>query len=342
MSEPISQAFADAFITTCFDAGLTESATAGLLQKESVDRVKRESPAWSEGYDSIMGDRRPLLSLGVEKNAMLRGLGQTAKALLWDAPKGLLTAGWGGAKGTANLVGKMKGKPGGFMSRHPGAVGLGGAALGAGGVVGGAHLMNGLGGRNYGPTDPLFESGSWSQGDYDKNLQGTLARFKEDDYGFNKKYHDSATKLQELEAANKGGMGGAGYRQLQELRRSHAALQEQHDKRFEDLNSQQSKSEALMERIGGGIESAEGQRSNLWGLPHRMFRNEDQENEYFDNRVGKLHSQRMTQKLQQDIIKARRRWLNSGVIEDDPRATSAPPSRQQIQDTFFPRYGAVR
>ena len=54
MSEPMSQAFANAFITTCFEEGLSEDAAAALLQKESVDRIKRESPAWASGYDEVM------------------------------------------------------------------------------------------------------------------------------------------------------------------------------------------------------------------------------------------------------------------------------------------------
>ena len=65
MSEPMTQQFVTAFLTACFEAGLSKEAAAELLQKESVDQELKARPAFAEGYlkqaSLFPGQLRPIL-----------------------------------------------------------------------------------------------------------------------------------------------------------------------------------------------------------------------------------------------------------------------------------------
>ena len=233
----------------------------------------------------------------------------------------------------------------GFMSNHPVATGLGGAALGVGGTLGGMKAMDYLGSggsRGLGSPDPFFEAGTYGSGAYEKHLEHMLDPYRQSTYDHNKAYLASEKRLRELEAADAAGAGGAAYRELANLRRSHAELKKQHEKYLSDLDMEQKRNAELMDRVAGRTKSVEGQRTNIWGLPKRIFRSPDEENEYFDNEVGRLRSLQSTYKLRQDLINRRREMLESGAIGRIPQGGSVPPSRDDLTQRFFANYGTVR
>ena len=354
MSEPMTQQFVTAFLTTCFDAGLSKEAASSLLQKESADRALAISAPWTEGYlsvaEQVPGNLRPMLfkegSAGLEKAAInssvLKGLGTAGKALLWDLPKGLLTAGGGVAKGVGEAAKSVYGpSSSSFLHRFPLATTLGTTALGGAGAVGAYHLLNqdrGLMGVS-GESDPFFGPGGYDPATYKERYDSKLY----DDYGpgifeHNKEWAGTAARRRELAEAirqNKG--GGQAYRELNELNRRHAQLTRQRDDYYNRIGGAQSSNRELTDRIAQRQRSLENQRGAWWAAPKRWWLSATGRNpqQYFDEQVGRLEDSAMRARMQTDLLGDRRRLLDAGATA---RHATTPPSSREIQQNFFPTY----
>lgn len=325
MSEPLSQPFVTAFLTACFDAGLTKEAAASLLQKESEDRACRGRPHFAEGYYRELGKRA---SAAMEKRAN---------------PFGALMRGGG----------RLLRGVGRVIKNNPRAAGLGAAGLGTAGL----GAWGGIQAHNYltrdqrlGLDDPFFGAGSHIPGDYDEHLKELTGRYEPAIFASNRAYEQSADRLKELEAAVASGKAGGGaYRDLAALRRSHAGLAARRDAHLDGLQGIRSDREALLPALDERAAELESQRTSIWGLPKRWaaggfgwgpwgVADPAKADAYFDERIGRIHDRMARTQADIDLADARSNLLESMATRRDP---AQPPTGQQMQETFFPSFGTV-
>lgn len=191
----MTQPFVTAFITTCFEAGLSKEAAAELLQKYSVDRELADRPSFAEGYQKqasmFPGGLRVMLPASMVKRAMLGSLLRGGKSLLGGAGK--------------------------FIARHPRASTAAGAgAIGAGGLAGGYALNNyqnrdrALDGLSGDLTRDIFlPAGGIDKDQYEKLYADRLNQYATGIYAHNSEYDGLPTKISELERSMAEGRAGA-------------------------------------------------------------------------------------------------------------------------------------
>ena len=359
MSEPMSQQFVHAFLATCFDAGLSKEAAAELLQKESVDQVLAERPAFAEGYlrvaSQFPGQLRPMVfdqggdAAALYKEAaragILGGLGQAAKGLLWDAPVGIGKALFGVGRGAAKGVGRTFGpQKTSLLERHPFPVAMGGMAATGGGVYGVNKLMNRD--KNLSPygVDPFLPPGGHSREQHDNIYKNRLAEYEPGIFETNKEYDSSAGRIKELETAiAEGRAGGNAYQELQRLRGRRSHLGSRRTQHGNELDRSVDRNRDLMDRIARRQESLENQRTAWWAAPRRWWHQARGGNvmdpsisqNYFDGRIGQLHDRRAEAQMQTRLAKDRARMLRGGATG---RAQPSTQSDEQLTQRFFPSY----
>ena len=98
MRDPMTQRFVTAFLTTCFENGLSKEAAAQLLQRESLVQELDARPAFAVGYlakvASFPGQMRAMLSprdlSELQKSAARRPPKIGAFKQMWEGIKGFL------------------------------------------------------------------------------------------------------------------------------------------------------------------------------------------------------------------------------------------------------------
>jgi len=347
MSETMTKEFVTSFLTTCFDAGLSKEAAAEMLQKESVDQVKWERPAFAEGYEKVAsqvpGGMQPLLFAGddLEKSA---GPGFTAVMDGLRHLRGLFgatgRAGAAGAqavgRGALNVAAPARVRPNSLVQKYPFPMMLGGATVAGAGALGVNHLINGhrdLGGD----PDPFFAPGGYSPSGYNERFKGRL----ENEYGpgiaaHNEQYFGTYGRRKELEKAlAEGKGGGSAYQELKQLNRKHSRTQGARDRHYEQLEGSSEYNRDMLERIRGRKDKLEDHRSSIWGFPRRAWEKMNGRNprNYFDQEIGTLEDTRARSQMGVDLAERRSQMMTGGYSGPSNQAVPTPPD---LQKKFFP------
>lgn len=350
----MTQQFVTAFLTTCFEAGLSKEAAAALLQKESADRAMQDRPAFAEAYikraSTVPGQLRPVLlrvssTSEFEKAALMRGLGQAGKALLWDLPVGLGRALMGAGKQVGKGVGRTFGpQKTSLLERYPFAVGVGGMGAAAAGTYG---LTNWLGQdkRLIGSDihDPFLPPGGYSREQYNAMYDNRLKEHEPGIFNTNKEYDSSAGRIKELEqAVSEGRADGNAYQELANLQRSRAVLGSGRNDYLNQLELSQRDNQDLIQRITGRKQDLETQRNAWWAAPKRWlmrYRGGDLmdssiSDREFDRQIGALTESASRAGMQSRLAADRAKLLSGGAT-----GRSAPQrSAEQLTTDFFPTY----
>ena len=353
MSEPMTQQFVTAFLTTCFDAGLSKEAAAELLQKESVDVELRRRPAFAEGYlkqaSMFPGQLCPALrvrsaSSEMEKAALLKGLGRAGKALLWDAPAGIAQSLFGAGKGVAKGVGRTFGpQKASLLERYPFTVGMAGmAGVGAGtyGLTKWLNQDNGLGANS---NDPFLPPGGYSKAQYDAMYENRLKEHEPGIFSTNKEYDSSAGRIAELQKEIEEGRGGSNaYQELQQLERRRGSLGGARSDYTEQLDMNQDSSRDLMSRIANRTADLENQRTAWWAAPKRWLM-QARGGDLFDSSISQRHFDRQIGGLQDNSARARMQERlaadRAKLVRGGATGRSAPQrTQEQLTTDFFPAY----
>lgn len=352
MSEPMTQHFVTAFLTACFDAGLSKEAAAELLQKESVDRELRARPAFAQGYlkqaSAFPGQLRPVLVAGqgsaFEKAAMMRGLGRAGRALLWDAPVGLAQTLFGAGKGVAKSVGRTFGpQKASLLERYPFTVGMAGMAGVGAGTYGLTKWLNQDKGLMGGIYDPFLPPGGYSRDQYEAMYENRLKEHEPGIFATNKEYDSSAGRIAELQKAIEEGRGGSNaYQELQQLERRRGQLGGARTEYADQLDMNQDASRDLMSRIARRTEDLENQRTAWWAAPKRWYMQARGGNLFdpgiaqreFDRQIGSLQDSSARSVMQQRLAEDRAKLVRGGAT-----GRSAPQrTQEQLTTDFFPAY----
>lgn len=353
MSEPMTQQFVTAFLTTCFEAGLSKEAAAELLQKESVDIELRRRPAFAEGYlkqaSTFPGQLCPRLLVrsagsNMEKAAMMRGLGRAGQALLWDAPIGIAQSVFGAGKGLAKGVGRTFGpQKASLLERYPFTVGMGGMAGVGAGTYGLTKWLNQDTGLSGGNHDPFLPPGGYSKEQYDAMYENRLKEHEPGIFDTNKEYDSSAGRIAELQKAIEEGRGGSNaYQELRSLERRRSQLGGTRTEYADQLDMNQDASRDLMSRISNRTADLENQRTAWWAAPKRWLMQARGGNLFdssisrrqFDRQIGSLQDNSARAQMQQRLAEDRARLVRGGAT-----GRSAPQrTQEQLTTDFFPSY----
>jgi hypothetical protein len=349
----MTQKFVTAFLTTCFEAGLSKEAAAQLLQRESLDQQLEARPAFAAGYlskvASFPGQMRPVLFLlpetELEKSAGpgMRGLGRVAKALLWDAPKGVGEAAYGGIKtglkGLGNVVGPRSNS---LLNRHPFAVGI---PLATATGLGGYGLSKWLGGDNSlnGGGDPFLPPGGYNKAEYEKMYEGRLKEHEPGIFSANAEYDSAAGRLAELNKAIEENRGGNNaYQDKLHLERRRNQLSGARTEYANQLDRNQDDQRALMDRIANRKADLENQRTAWWAAPKRWYQQARGGNVFdsgisqraFDRQIGGLQDSSARAAMAARMAADRARLVRGGATgRAAPRRDPA-----QLSTDFFPAY----
>jgi hypothetical protein len=360
----MTQRFVTAFLTTCFENGLSKEAAAQLLQRESLDQELDARPAFAVGYlakvASFPGQMRAMLipHADMEKAAgpFWGGLGRLGKAVLWDAPRAAATAGWGALRGVSRAagatVGPSKVKPS-FLTKHPFIGGMGLLAGGIGGTYAGTKWWNkddmltgGYGG--YG-ADSFLPPGGLSSSEYEKMYANRLGEHEPSIFDMNKNRDSSVARMAKLREALDGGTIRAGsndYYDLKELERSHEGYDKKFNKTVDRLDMQEDHSRSMMDQIAKRKADLENQRTAWWAAPRRWaaaasegdwrgpFADSGAVQRGMDRRIGPLQESLARHELNSRLARDRAKLLRGGATG----RTHPPRSGEQLTRDFFPTY----
>ena len=361
MREPMTQRFVTAFLTTCFENGLSKEAAAQLLQRESLDQELDARPAFAVGYlakvASFPGQMRAMLipHADMEKAAgpFWGGMGRLGRAVLWDAPVAAATAGWGALRGvgraTAAAVGPSKVKPS-FLTRHPFIGGMGLLAGGIGGTYAGTKWWNKddmmTGGTG---ADSFLPPGGLSASEYEKMYANRLGEHEPGIFDMNKKRDGAVGRMAKLREALDGGTIRAGandYYDLKELERSHAGNGKKFSDTVDRLDMQEDHSRGMMDQIAKRKTDLENQRTAWWAAPRRWaadasegdwrgpFADSGAVQRGMDRRIGPLQESLARHQLNSRLAHDRAKLLRGGATG----RTHPPRSGEQLTRDFFPTY----
>ena len=352
MSESMTREFTASFLTTCFAAGLSKEAASQLLQKESVDQVKtRRGPAWAAGYEKaaseIPGQLRPVLfgEGGLEKSAGVR-LDLIRKALggIRQAFGGALGLGGQAVRDAGKAIGKVVGprNTNSFVSKHPFTSLVAGTAVGGLGALGVNRHINGDDLSSVAPPDPFYGPSGYNSG---RAKDRRESRYNAD-YGpgiaeDNKNHFGSHGRRKELEKALADGAiapGGAAYRELKELNRSHADSLKQRGAHYKQLDALDDYHRDKLERIKERTGDWEDSRTSIWGLPRRTWEKvwgRDPE-DFYDDKISNLYDHAQASQLAVDLANDRRRGLYTGNTSG--KLYNDTPTAPDLQNKFFPSY----
>lgn len=343
MSEMMTPAYAQAFIGTCFEAGLSKEAAAELLQKESVDLEKIKRPAFALGYDKaaaqVPGGLQPILfmekyagkSTGVKLIA--RGIGDIFRGGA-QASKAPFT---GAGKAVKKVYG---GNPNSFVKNKPLTTAVGTGLAGAGVGVGGYKLMGGANSGYDDEFDDLGIGGSYSGSQNEARYKDKLYNvYGPEIAASNKLISDNFKKEQDLEKAVSSGEGGPdAYRKLRELQTTRMTEEKRRNKSTQSLTTSNERHQSALEKIREQQESLESRRTSATGLGRRMwerFRGRDPE-DYYTNEIAKLHGSAQKRTRASRLAQDRLRLLESGYRGRSPVKAPQTPNYNK---TLFAPYG---
>ena len=359
MREPMTQRFVTAFLTTCFENGLSKEAAAQLLQRESLDQELDARPSFAAGYlskvASFPGQMRAMLipHAEMEKAAgpFWGGLGRLGRAVLWEAPLAAAQAGYGALRGVGRVsgraVGPSKVNPS-FLTKHPFTGGMG--LLGGG--IGGTYLANKWWNKDDMLTggagaDPHLPPGGFSEREYERMYANRLAEYEPGIFAANKNRDSSigdAAKLRAAIAANGG--GEQAYYDLKELERARDSSGKKFSNTVDRLDMQEDRSRGMMEQIANRKADLENQRTAWWAAPRRWaaaasegdwrgpFADSGAVQRGMDHRIGPLQESLARHQLTARLANDRARLLRGGATG----RLSPPRSGEQLTRDFFPTY----
>lgn len=358
MREPMTQRFVTAFLTTCFENGLSKEAAAQLLQRESLDQELDARPAFAVGYlakvASFPGQMRAMLSprdlSELQKSAArapkIGGLRQ-----MWEGVKNVFGGGARVVASTPKAIGRGAGYVIGtpknttsLMSKYPRA-----SALVALGGAGGAYKWWNRDDALLGDSvaDPFLPPGTFSDEAYEKMYANRLGDYEPDIFSLNKSragYTAEAARLRDAIASGRG--GESAYYKLRELERAHEGSDTKFNKTTEELDKKRENSSAMMERIANRKADLENQRTAWWAGPARWaaaaregdwrgpFADSGAVQRGMDRRIGPLQDSLARHQVTARLAKDRARMLRG----DATGRLSPPLDGQRLTREFFPAY----
>jgi hypothetical protein len=342
MSTQMSQEFALAFLSSCFDAGLSKEAAAELLQKESVDQELYDRPAFAEGYLAVAagvpGQMMPLRAgyEGVEKLASkAKGLKLVMESII-NAFRGTGQAIGGGGKAVGTGLGKLNRSK--TLHKYPFPSAVAAAAVGGGGAYGVNRWLNR---DNYlMPTRmaPIIGPSGYSPQGYKDSYEAQLDSYLPNIYESNKAFGDQARRKELQEAVDSGkDIDGSAYLELSKRKRDYKVADKNRERQLESLEAARAENLALTDRIANRTSDLENQRTAWYTAPKRLFiRMTGQEPEkYYDKKISDLQSVRSAAQTEADLARDSQRAIFSGATKKVERKQ---PTSQEIQQKFFSQF----
>ncbi len=342
----LSHEFINAFLTVCFDVGMSKAAAAELLQKESTAQELRQRPAFAEGYHAVarqVPGQMVALKAGYEcleklatTGGVMRGLGNLGKALFVDSAKAVWQIGKGLGSNTVRGVETVKDSP--FLKTHPFASVVGASAATGAGVAGLNYLANRDRSLMPAKPTPFFSPSGYSPEAYQKSYDSALDSYTPGIFDHNKDYFGTEGRRKEIEEAIAAGKGGGNaYRELIALKRQHATHGSARKRRLGSLDEYQDANRDLSHQVGERVSSLEAQRKAWWAAPKRwaLSATGQDPQRYFDDKISGLQDTAAAAKREADLAEDQRRLIWAGATE---KRETAPPTGQQIQQRFFPQF----
>jgi hypothetical protein len=341
MSEPMTQAFTTAFLTTCFNEGLDQSAAAALLQKESADRAKAAHPGFARGYDEAMkqaGFHPPMIKYAGPRIdrvvQMLRGVKNVFGGAGGLAMEGVKDVGRAGRK----IAGP--GNPESFLNKYPFPTFLAGTAAASAGTLGAVHLLGRDRDLTY-PGSPFFPPSGYSPEGYKKEYDKMLHEVRGPGIAqHNKDYFGTYGRRKELEKAiaENRDYSGQAYQELQRLNADHRARGEARKGYFDQLGGSEAYNRDMLNRISKRQSELERQRTAWWAAPKRWwlkFRGQDP-NQYFDRTIGSLEGSAARAQMEANLSRDQAGMLAGGYV--GRKAPAPHESIDVLNKRFFPTY----
>jgi len=358
MREPMTQRFVTAFLTTCFENGLSKEAAAQLLQRESLDQELDARPAFAVGYlakvASFPGQMRAMLSprdLSELQKSAARPPNIGAFRQMWEGVKNVFGGGARVVASTPKAIGRGAGYVIGtpknttsLMSRYPRT-----SALVALGGAGGAYkwwnrddMMTG----GYG-ADSFLPPGGLSSSEYEKMYANRLGEHEPGIFDMNKNRDSSVARAAKLrEAIAEGRGGGNAYYDLKELERSNTSNGKKFSDTVDRLDMQEDHSRGMMDQIANRKADLENQRTAWWAAPRRWaaaasegdwrgpFADSGAVQRGMDRRIGPLQESLARHELNSRLSRDSAKLLRGGATG----RTHPPRSGEQLTRDFFPTY----
>ena len=343
---PMSQIYAEAFLTECFNAGLKKEAAAKLLMAESLKLETTNNPARAEGFIKVasqVGPLQPMLRISdFDAHQMSKEAREaiTKEANLLTAGKHLLEFGknLGGAlfKGTKNTgkilsspfrVGKNSPHTASWASRNPIKTSLGALGLGGAGVYGASKLMQPV--PYY--DDPFFSPSGTdpsSRKDYVDSYYGPgISKH-------NQEYFGGLEEIKRLEEKQeKGELDGAEFKHLKDLQRRQKYLEGARTGGVSRLNEIQRESANQINEMREQMEDLESARDQWW-RPRNLWMGVTgkDKGKYYDNRQAAIQNQ-IAAANQRKAMAADRNRMLADRYQARPYTDPAP---QPKQTDFYP------
>ena len=359
MRDPMTQRFVTAFLTTCFENGLSKEAAAQLLQRESLVQELDARPAFAVGYlakvASFPGQMRAMLSprdlSELQKSAARRPpkigafkqMGEGIKGVFGGASRAAAAAPAAIGRGAGYVVGKPRNTTS-LMSRYPRTSTVTGLGL-AGGGYKWWNRDDALGGDSL--ADPFLPPGITSEDAYEKKYEAELGLHEPSIFGMNKSRGGYTAEVARLRDAIASGRGGeSAYYQLRELERAREGSDKKFDETTEQLDKKLKHSNDMMERIATRKADLENQRTawwaplTRWGAAAREgdwrgpFASSGAVQRGMDHKIGPLQDNLARHQMIARLAKDRARMLRG----DATGRNSPPRSGQQLTRDFFPTY----
>jgi hypothetical protein len=342
MNTLTSQEFVLAFLSTCFEAGLSKEAAAEMLQKESVHRELLARPAFAEGYLSVMSEI-PYASNAyetrndhIEKSA--NALTKLLATQFIDVPKALYGVVKGTGRGGLSQIEKLRNSQ--FLKDNPFGVAVGTAAT-AGGIGYGANkwINRDATGMPARPI-PIYGPSAHSPQGYADYMKDTFDTTSRGVLEHNKEHFGGVKRRRELERAINSGQtvdGYGAYQEYQGLDRKFKRTSKDRNRLLTDLERYGDQNRSLAQDKARRAADLENQRTAWWAAPRRwMARASGQKpREYFDRKIGEVQAQRSAAQTAAELADKERRLLWSG---QDRLPDKALPTSADLQRQYFPQY----
>lgn len=344
MNHKMSQEYVTAFITTCFDAGLSEKSASELLRRESVALAADENPAWAEGYRSVLGDGELPVDevLGWEKSAgapkpqHLRSIGSHLGGIagdLWGIVRGTGRKARSGVKAVYN-----RNDPKSLLTKYPLTTTLGTAGAASAGTAGVYSFLNRDSGYEpRGMSDPFFSQSGRDPSKDEKMYQDRLYNtYAPGIFSINREFNEAQKRIPELEAAVKNHTGGGNaYRDLQELKRRRESIGKQRDYGYEKMQDARNYNLGITKDLEDRRRSLESSRTSLWKAPYRQWlrltgRDPKQ---HYDMEIARMEDRATNAAREARMLQDRMRLLD---VNATGRRQPTPASPDAMQRKFFP------
>lgn len=345
MHPSLSSEFVFAFVSSCYDAGLTKEAAAELLQFESIRLHDNHNPGFLEGYVAVAG-APALHAVDFEKSAgPLARLGRIAKGVGSLAGEGLGLVGDAvksvGRAGT-RFIGPARPRTAGgpkipsFVQRHPVSSFIGGTAT-AGGLSYGLHQLAKDESGGGVPSVPYLPPGGYDPTEAAKSYDTQLDAHSRGIADVNKRFNQSNDRRKVLADAVARGDAGSqmAAAELAALDRERSTAEGQRTRFIGDLDRTGAATEKKLQQLQQRRNKLESAKTSWSGLPRRMWYNfngngMDADTE-INNEIERAQSGIAGATTNARLINDQRRRATNGYV-----GTSARRDNKQIQRDFFP------